>query len=82
MITEWLRHLPCTLGPAHCPNIIVKQQKGEGSWNVYTLNKWDTLYIPHPCSECRAKTWRYCKCDPGHPLCMACFGIHAHEHGG
>ena len=53
-------------------HVIVKQQKGEGSWNVYTLNKRDTLYIPHPCSECRAKTRSYCKCDPRHPLCMDC----------
>ena len=65
-------------------HVIVKWQKGEGSWNVYTrtFNKRDTLYIPHPCSECRTKTRSYCKCDPGRPLCMVCFGIHAHEHGG
>ena len=24
-----------------------------------TFNKRDTLYIPHPCSECRAKTRSY-----------------------
>ena len=64
-------------------HVIVKRQKNEGSWNVYTrtFNMRDTLYIPHPCSECRKNTRSYCKCDPGRPLCMACFGVHAREHG-
>jgi hypothetical protein len=64
-------------------HVIVKRQKKEGSWNVYTrtFNMRDTLYIPHPCSECRKNTQSYCKCDPGRALCVACFGVHAREHG-
>ena len=74
----------CTWSHTPSEHVFLKWKQREGKWNQYTctFTKQDTLYIPHPCSEFHAKTQSYCKCDPGCPLGMVCFGIHAHKHGG
>ncbi len=72
-----------TLVRTSSKHVFLKRQKNEGSRNRHTSTVMlrDSLYIPHPCSECHTKTRSYCKCDPGCPRCMACFGVHAHKHG-
>jgi hypothetical protein len=73
----------CTRASLSNNHVLKKRLKKQGIWN-YTTQKFverNTLYITHPCSNCRMPTRNYCSCDPGCPLCAVCYGKHLKEHG-
>ena len=77
-----MRTLVCTSSK----HVFVKQQKNEGSWNPYThivfCENHCTSPIRAPNVAQRQGAIVSVTLDPGCPLCMACFGVHAHKHGG
>ena len=73
----------CTRASLSNNHVLKKRLKKQGIWN-YTMQKfmeWNTLYIPHPCSNCHTPTRDYCLCNPGCPLCAVCYGKYLRDHG-